>query len=115
MFVGQGEFTAVTAGRAELLSAVECRRKTESLRRTIAAELLTCQCFDLNPQLSNNTSDSVTACLLFVSEVFKLSSRFPPSNVFPRREAAVERSAAIFGPAWEWDTTILAPQILRGS
>lgn len=48
-----------------------------------------------------------------IREAFELPSH-SPRRIFWRREAAVERTAAIFGAAWEWDSTALAPRTLRG-
>lgn len=62
--------------------------------------------------LSTHIADIIVACLW----VIWVCLNFPHIllSIFSRREAAVERSAAIFGPAWEWDSTVLAPQLLQG-
>lgn len=122
MFLGQREFTATTAGSRQAgrnccVQYVDGRRAARrSYCFTKIAKLLTCWRARLNPTVyPPNIADTIAARFwLFVFlEVFELPSHSPP-DVFSRREAAVERSAAIFGPAWEWDSTTLAPQILRG-
>lgn len=90
-------------GRRTLSGAATAFTKQPSSQQTV-------HCRDVNLPVPLTTS---RLSFLGVREAFELPSH-SQQRIFSRREAAVEHTAAIFGAAWEWDSTALAPQTLRG-
>lgn len=113
MYMGQGEFTANSTGRAELLFAL---RSTDSLAHThVLTATVSLPAWEVKSRgffPPNDKADIIAACLMRFWRCLNFPHISP--DAFPRREAAADRSAAIFGPVWEWDLTALAPQLLEG-